>query len=167
MLCKIYLNIWSSFWGPFLTSVALVENALYLAEKYGELNAFVALDKDIALAQSQQSDNRRKKGTLLGKLDGVPIAIKDNYLTKDYPTTACSDARPLEPSGMDATVVANLRQQGVVIFGKTNMHEWAYGATNNTSCFGVTRNPHNKDYITGGSSGGSGAAVASVLYGVH
>lgn len=144
-----------------VTSTELAKRSLDLATQFAELNAFASLNEQIVLAQADAATLRRKQGRHLSPVDGVPIAVKDNYLTQDYPTTACSDATPLEPSGIDATIVANLRAAGAVIFAKTNMHEWAYGATNNTSNIGVTRNPHNLDHITGGSSGGSAAAVAS------
>ena len=143
------------------TSTSLVMRALEFAELHKNLNPFVSLNRELVLDQARESDKRRNAGAALSSIDGIPIAIKDNYLTKDYPTTACSDARPLEPADIDATVVAKLRAAGAVIFAKTNMHEWAYGATNATSNIGVTRNPHNPDHITGGSSGGSGVAVAS------
>jgi len=143
------------------TALSLAKRSITRAEQNPDLNAFVALDEIIVLSQAEAATQRRKEGTTLSPIDGVPIAIKDNYLTQDYPTTACSDASPLEQGGIDATVVANLRAAGAVIFAKTNMHEWAYGATNNTSNIGITRNPHNLDHITGGSSGGSGAAVAA------
>ena len=142
------------------TARLLAEAALSRAQMLGDMNAFVALDPEKVLAAADASDARRAAGSTLGPLDGIPIAVKDNYLTADYPTTACSDARPLEPAGVDATLVARLRLRGAVIFGKTNMHEWAYGATNTTSSFGLTRNPHNPHHITGGSSGGSAVAVA-------
>lgn len=138
----------------------LAEAALVQAQVLRDLNAFVALDPEKVLAAANASDARRAAGTMLGPLDGIPIAVKDNFLTRDYPTTACSDALPLEHAGVDATLVARLREGGAVIFGKTNMHEWAYGATNTTSRFGPTRNPRNPDHITGGSSGGSAVAVA-------
>lgn len=144
-----------------LTASSLAKRSIDCAKQNLDLNAFAALDETIILSQAEAATQRREDGNALSPIDGVPIAIKDNYLTLDYPTTACSDAAPLEPKGIDATVVANLRAAGAVIFAKTNMHEWAYGATNNTSNIGVTRNPHNLDHITGGSSGGSGAAVAS------
>jgi aspartyl-tRNA(Asn)/glutamyl-tRNA(Gln) amidotransferase subunit A len=138
----------------------LAEAALDQAQALRDLNAFVALDPEEVLAAASASDARRAAGATLGPLDGIPIAVKDNFLTRDYPTTACSDALPLEDAGVDATLVARLRDGGAVIFGKTNMHEWAYGATNTTSRFGPTRNPRNPDHITGGSSGGSAVAVA-------
>ncbi|MEP3024652.1 MAG: amidase [Pseudoruegeria sp.] len=130
-------------------------------KKNAHLNAFAVIDSEHVLSQARASDERRKTGNQLSLIDGIPIAIKDNYLTIDYPTTACSDASPLEPSDIDATVVARLRVAGAVIVGKTHMHEWAFGATNSTSNIGRTNNPHNTSHITGGSSGGSAAAVAA------
>lgn len=147
------------------TSVSIAERALDRAAQNVHLNAFVTLDREVILRQATAADDRRSRGKSLGPIDGIPIAVKDNYLTQDFPTTACSGARPLEPSGVDSTIVANLRAAGAVIFGKTNMHEWAFGATNTTSSIGLTRNPHNPEYITGGSSGGSAAAVAAGIVG--
>ncbi|MBX9456924.1 MAG: amidase [Rhizobium sp.] len=148
------------------TASSLAEAALDCARTFSDLNAFVALDEPIVMQQARAADARRRLGTPLSPIDGVPIAIKDNYLTLDYPTTACSNALPSEPSGQDATVVAGLRSAGAIVFGKTNMHEWAYGATNSTSSFGATRNPRDTSRITGGSSGGSAAAVAAGIVAV-
>lgn len=144
-----------------ISATSLAERSIERAKEYASLNAFVTLNEAHILMQAKAAAKRRELDKPLSPIDGVPIAVKDNYLTKDYPTTACSNASPLEPKGVDATVIANLRAAGAIIFAKTNMHEWAYGATNNTSNIGVTRNPHNLDHITGGSSGGSGAAVAA------
>jgi aspartyl-tRNA(Asn)/glutamyl-tRNA(Gln) amidotransferase subunit A len=143
------------------TASSLAEAALGRARAFSDLNAFVAIDEPIVMRQAKAADERRRQGRPLSPIDGIPIAVKDNYLTSDYPTTACSNALPSEPSGQDATVVANLRRAGAVVFGKTNMHEWAYGATNSVSRFGPTKNPRDRSRITGGSSGGSGAAVAA------
>lgn len=143
------------------TPRSLAERALSRAEELIDLNAFVALDHRTVRAQAEAAAARRAAGEALSPIDGVPIAVKDNYLTQDYPTTACSRALPGEKEGVDATVVGNLRAAGAVIFGKTNMHEWAYGATNSTSSFGPTLNPRDPGRITGGSSGGSASAVAS------
>lgn len=148
------------------TPSSLVERALDVAERKAELNAFVALDRSIILEQAEAATTRRRLGCELSAIDGIPIAVKDNYLTRDYPTTACSHALPDDPGNIDASVVENLRRAGAIIFGKTNMHEWAYGATNSTSSFGPTKNPHDKNRITGGSSGGSAAAVAAGIVGV-
>jgi aspartyl-tRNA(Asn)/glutamyl-tRNA(Gln) amidotransferase subunit A len=144
-----------------VTAVELADHALMKASETKKHNAFVALDRDAVLEAAYQSDVRRKRAETYSDIDGVPIAVKDNYLTSDYPTTACSSKDSLFPNQIDATVVMNLRKAGAVIFGKTNMHEWAYGATNKVSAYGPTLNPHNPDFITGGSSGGSAAAVAA------
>lgn len=141
--------------------IELVERSILRMDQHHELNAFVAFDEDMVRASAQASMERRAVGKPLSSLDGVPLAVKDNYLTKDYPTTACSHALPLEPAGQDASIVANLRAAGAIILGKTNMHEWAYGATNGTSSFGPTRNPRDPSRITGGSSGGTAVAVAT------
>ncbi|PHQ71392.1 MAG: amidase [Sneathiella sp.] len=143
------------------TATSLAKRTLVRATQFAALNAFVSLDESIVMAQAKAATLRREAGKPLSPIDGIPIAVKDNYLTKDYPTTACSNAGPLESSDVDATIVANLRAAGAIILGKTNMHEWAYGATNSTSNIGATYNPHNLAHITGGSSGGSAAAVAS------
>jgi aspartyl-tRNA(Asn)/glutamyl-tRNA(Gln) amidotransferase subunit A len=148
------------------TASSLAEAALARATAFADLNAFVAIDEAIVMRQAGAADERRRRGQPLSTLDGIPIAVKDNYLTMDYPTTACSKALPKEPAGSDATVVANLRRAGAVVLGKTNMHEWAYGATNSVSAIGPTRNPRDKSRITGGSSGGSGAAVAAGIVSV-
>jgi aspartyl-tRNA(Asn)/glutamyl-tRNA(Gln) amidotransferase subunit A len=141
------------------TALSLAEHVVQAARAQSHLNAFAALDEQRVLTQATASDKRRREGRALSVLDGVPIAVKDNYLTRDYPTTACSRALRLE-TGEDATIVARLRAAGAVIVGKTNMHELAYGATNTTSTAGATRNPLNPAHITGGSSGGSAVAVA-------
>lgn len=147
------------------SAVTLTEAALAVADAHASLNIFAALTPKVALAQARASDARRAAGQTLGPLDGLPLAVKDNYLTADYPTTACSNALPDPVPGADARMVANLRAAGMVILGKTNMHEWAYGATNDTSTAGATRNPRDPAHITGGSSGGSGAAVAAGVVG--
>jgi len=93
-------------------------------------------------------------------MHGIPVAVKDNYLTQDFPTSAGSLVKHPHAQ-VDSAPVRNLRGQGALIVGKTNMHEWAYGATNEVSAQGRTCNPWDLTRITGGSSGGSGAAVAA------
>ncbi len=140
----------------------LVSSCLDRIEKTQETtNAFVALNPELALETARKLDLHFGQGQISGPLHGIPVAVKDNYLTADYPTTACSKIYPDNPIGLDSTMVAKLRSAGAVIIGKTNMHEWAYGATNEESSFGATRNPWNSNHITGGSSGGSGAALAA------
>lgn len=125
-----------------------------------EINAFASWDRLLTLQQAKQLDDLAARGESAGPLHGVPIAAKDNYLTSDFPTSAGSLVEHSHEAN-DAASVANLRAQGALIIGKTNMHEWAYGATNEVSSQGRTCNPWSLDRITGGSSGGSGAAVAA------
>jgi aspartyl-tRNA(Asn)/glutamyl-tRNA(Gln) amidotransferase subunit A len=124
-------------------------------------NAFIAFDAEKALARASTVDALRGTGKTMGVLSGIPLAVKDNYLTLDFPTTAGSRVYDANPPKSDARTVALLREAGAIVLGKTNMHEWAYGATNKISAKGPTRNPWNTQHITGGSSGGSGAALAA------
>ncbi len=144
-----------------VSAMELAEVALQQAAEKSVLNAVVSLDPEIVRRQAAESDERRASGQTLSEIDGICIAVKDNFWTKDYPTTACSNATPRVPEKTDAFVIAKLRSAGAIIFAKTNMHEWAYGATNATSNIGPSRNPHNIEYTTGGSSGGSAAMVAA------
>ncbi|CAD7047547.1 amidase [Pseudorhizobium halotolerans] len=147
------------------TAVSLAARALDKARVMADLNAFVALDEDAVMSQAKAARARRDAGRPLSPIDGIPIAVKDNFFTAGFPTTACSRTGVVDDGTRDARLVANLRRAGAVIFGKTNMHEWAYGATNSTSSFGPTANPCDRTRITGGSSGGSAAAVAGGIVG--
>lgn len=127
------------------------------------INAYITVDGERALKEAAESDDRRRKGMTLSAWDGVPVAIKDNICTKGLRTTCGSGIlRDFIPP-YDATVYRKLRGHGFVTLGKTNMDEFAMGSTTETSFFGVTRNPHNTGHVPGGSSGGSAAAVASML----
>lgn len=125
------------------------------------LNAFVHVDAEGALHAAEAADESIARGGWLGPLHGIALAVKDNYLTAGLPTTACSRVLEGYVPGADATAVARLRAAGAILVGKTNMHEWAYGGTNELSAFGPARNPWHTAHITGGSSGGSGAALAA------
>jgi aspartyl-tRNA(Asn)/glutamyl-tRNA(Gln) amidotransferase subunit A len=127
------------------------------------LNAFVHVDAAGALRAAAAADEAIGRGGWQGPLHGIPLAVKDNYLTAGLPTTACSRVLAGYVPGTDATAVARLRAAGAIVIGKTNMHEWAYGGTNEVSAFGPARNPWHPEHITGGSSGGSGAALAARL----
>ncbi len=126
-----------------------------------KLNAFVTLLPEPAMADARAAEERLGRGKRLGPLDGVPFAIKDLYETKGIRTTAGSKILADYVPAEDATCIRRLREQGVVLLGKLNMHEWAFGVTNVVSHFGPTHNPWALDRITGGSSGGSGAALAA------
>jgi aspartyl-tRNA(Asn)/glutamyl-tRNA(Gln) amidotransferase subunit A len=127
------------------------------------LNAFITVTSEAALAQARDAETEIRRGRWRGPLHGVPIALKDIVDTKDLRTTAASavfkDRVPTE----DAEVVRRLRAAGAVLLGKLNLHEFAYGGTSITSFFGAVHNPWRTDCIAGGSSGGSGAAVAAGL----
>ena len=127
------------------------------------LNAYITVTGEDALAEARILDSEQRNGHLRGPLHGIPIALKDNIDTSGSPTTAASavfrDRIPHE----DAEVARRLRDAGAIIVGKLNLHEFAAGGTGHVSAFGATRNPWDLDRVPGGSSSGSGAAVAGRL----
>ncbi len=128
-----------------------------------KVNAFVTLTETEALATARDAEAAIRRGEYRGPLHGIPIGHKDLYWTKDVRTTAGSRVREHFVPAEDATVVARYRAAGAVMLGKLNTHEFAYGPTNEHSMFGPSRNPWDLARITGGSSGGSGAAIALSL----
>lgn len=132
-----------------------------IEEKDKELNCYVTVDKEGALRQAAKVQEKIEKGELTGPLAGVPVALKDNLCTAGLLTTCASRILYNFVPTYTAEAVINLQKAGAVILGKTNMDEFAMGSTTETSAYGVTRNPHNTDYVPGGSSGGSAAAVAA------
>ncbi len=140
----------------------VVREALGRAERVqGELNAFITLCGEEALAQARALDARRAVGEVLGPLAGVPIAVKDNICTRGVRTTAGSKSLETFIPPYDATVVARLEAAGAVVIGKTNLDEFGMGSSNEHSAFGAVRNPWNPERVPGGSSGGSAAVVAA------
>ena len=125
-----------------------------------ELNAFITVTGEAALAAAARADEARAAGRG-GPLTGVPLAHKDIFCTEDVLTTCGSKMLANFVSPCDATVVAGLRQAGTVMLGKLNMDEFAMGSSNETSYFGPVRNPWDTARVPGGSSGGSAAAVAA------
>ena len=125
-------------------------------------NAFLDIDSEVTLAQAQASDARIAAGTG-GCLEGVPIAHKDVFVTRDFATTAGSKILNGYRSPFDATVVDRLRTAGMVTLGKVNCDEFAMGSANENSAYGAVTNPWDTSRIPGGSSGGSAAAVAARL----
>ncbi len=133
----------------------------HIAATDGELNSFLHVSSEEALAAAGEVDAARGRGDDLGPLAGVPLALKDVFATRGIPTTCGSKILEGWRPPYDATVVSRLRAAGVVVLGKTNMDEFAMGSSTENSAYGPTRNPWNTSRIPGGSSGGSAAAVAS------
>jgi aspartyl-tRNA(Asn)/glutamyl-tRNA(Gln) amidotransferase subunit A len=128
-----------------------------------KLNAFICRLPELAVTQARAAERRLSKGKRLGPLDGIPFAIKDLYETKGIRTTAGSKILADHVPTQDAACVRRLREAGAVLLGKLNMHEWAFGGTTVVSHFGPCHNPWNLERIAGGSSGGSGVALAASL----
>jgi aspartyl-tRNA(Asn)/glutamyl-tRNA(Gln) amidotransferase subunit A len=127
----------------------------------GDVHAFVTVDEENALRKAEQVQKAIDAGELTGSLAGVPVAIKDNMCTQNLKTTCSSKILENFMPMYTAEAVLNLEKAGAVVIGKTNMDEFAMGSTTETSAFGATYNPWNTDYVPGGSSGGSCAAVAA------
>ena len=145
-----------------ITSEKLTENCLAtIAELNPKLNAFILVMAEPALARARQADKEIAAGKYLGPLHGIPISLKDLIDLEGTPTTAGSLLRKNHVAASDAVVTRRLRDAGAVFVGKTNLHEFAFGTTNEDSAFGPARNPHDPLRVPGGSSGGSAIAVAT------
>lgn len=129
----------------------------------GDVHAYLAVTEDEAHRAAKRSDERRFRGEVVGALDGVPIALKDNISTQDIPTTAGSKMLEGYLPPQDATVAERVKRAGMVLLGKTNLDEFAMGSSTEYSAFGPTKHPTHPDRVPGGSSGGSAAAVARDL----
>ena len=147
-----------------LSPLELTDACITRAERLDpKLNAFFTRTFDSARQEAKAATDEIARGAYRGPLHGIPFALKDLFETAGVRTTAGSPLRENYVPAQDAHVVARLREAGVVLLGKLNMHEWALGATNINSYFPSPKNPWATDHITGGSSGGSGAAIAAGL----
>lgn len=143
------------------TSEALTRSCLAAIERDRGLNAWTWVDTEGALAAARASDARRTEGRPLGRLDGVPVAIKDNIDVAGMPTSLGLPAREVAHAPGDAAVVDRLRGAGVVLLGKTNLDEAMLGTVGCNPTFGDVGNPVHAGRAAGGSSAGSAAAVAA------
>lgn len=143
-----------------IKAVDLVREALEKAKKYEEYHCFISMNEARALERARDIDERIARGEKVGRLAGVPYALKDNYLSHEGETTAA--ARMLEdfPSPITATAVARLEAEGAIMIGRANLDAYAHGSSTENSYFGVTHNAHDMERVAGGSSGGSAVAVA-------
>ena len=146
-----------------LTTPTQSVSALLDAIAASGLNTFISVDQDSAMAAAGHSDRVLEKGGTLGRLHGVPIAIKDLIDVAGMRTTMGSEQYVDNLATQDAVVVGRLRAAGAIIVGKTNTHQFAYGPTGDRSHFGAVRNPWDPSRVSGGSSSGSAAALAAGL----
>lgn len=146
------------------SSVDLTEAHITACEAATGLNAFITPTFDLARAQAQASDDRRKSGDI-GKLEGAPLGMKDLFCTEGVKTTAASKILGDFTPPYESTVSGNMKADGMVMLGKLNLDQFAMGSANETSCFGPVINPwrNDVDLVPGGSSGGSASAVAADL----
>jgi len=132
----------------------------HLKKRNKKINAFITVNEEQALLQAEQVDKKIRQGQELEILEGIPLAIKDNILVKGMKATAGSKILQFYLAPYDATVIKKLREKGVIFLGKTNLDEFALGASGENSYFGPTKNPYDLKRVPGGSSSGSAAAVA-------
>jgi aspartyl-tRNA(Asn)/glutamyl-tRNA(Gln) amidotransferase subunit A len=129
----------------------------------GKLHSFITLTADFARQQARQAEQELRSGTDRGPLHGIPIALKDLYMTKGIRTTCHSAVLEHWVPDVDATTFTKLQKGGAILLGKLGMHEFAFGGPSIDAPFPAVRNPWNTDHIPGGSSSGSGAALAAGL----
>jgi aspartyl-tRNA(Asn)/glutamyl-tRNA(Gln) amidotransferase subunit A len=143
-----------------VSALETAQHFLARGRQHAALGAYLATDPDVTLAQARAADQRIAAGEAAPLL-GVPIAHKDIFVTKDFPSTAGSKMLEGYLSPFDATVVRKLAEAGAVTLGKLNCDEFAMGSSNENSAYGLVQNPWDKSRIPGGSSGGSAVAVAA------
>ena len=140
-----------------ITPTTLVEEAFANIESHKELNAYITLNKEEALKQAKELENMEVDNILFG----LPIAVKDNIVTKNLRTTCASHMLDNFIPIYDAFIVEKIKEKHMIIIGKTNMDEFAMGSSSRTSYFGAPKNPWNHEKISGGSSGGSATTISA------
>ncbi|MBO7657619.1 Asp-tRNA(Asn)/Glu-tRNA(Gln) amidotransferase subunit GatA [Candidatus Saccharibacteria bacterium] len=143
-----------------VTATRLVQDALDKAHEFEDYNIFTFLDEKGALEKAAEIDAKIAAGEKVGRLAGVPFAIKDNFLAPFGDTTASAHILQGFPSPITATAVAKLEAEGAIPIGRTNLDAFAHGSSTENSYFGPTLNSHDRERVAGGSSGGSAVAVA-------
>ena len=141
-------------------AVDLVRAALDKAKEYEDYHCFISMNEARALERAREIDEKIAKGEKVGRLAGVPYALKDNYLSPEGVTTAAARMLDNFPSPITATAVAKLEAEGAIMIGRANLDAYAHGSSTENSYFGPSHNAVNFDHVPGGSSGGSAAAVA-------
>jgi Asp-tRNA(Asn)/Glu-tRNA(Gln) amidotransferase A subunit family amidase len=144
-----------------ISAEQLADALLARAVAFANLNAFITLDPDRVREAARKADKQRAAKASLGPLHGVPLALKDNLNTAETPTTGGTPGLANNRPKRNAFIVDKLFAAGAINFGKTNLHELAYGISNNNAAHGPARNPYAPDRIPGASSGGTGVAVSA------
>ena len=143
-----------------VTATRLVKDALAKAKHFEDYNIFTYLNEEGALKKAAEIDARIAKGEKVGKLAGVPYALKDNFLSPEGDTTASAHILEGCASPVTATAVEKLEAEGAIMIGRTNLDAFAHGSSTENSYYGPTLNSHDRERVAGGSSGGSAVAVA-------
>ena len=143
-----------------VTAERLVKDALTKAKHFEDYNIFTFLNEKEALKKAREIDAKIAKGEKVGRLAGVPYALKDNFLSPEGETTAAAHILEGFTSPITATAVKKLEDEGAIMIGRVNMDAFAHGSSTENSYFGPTLNSHDKERVAGGSSGGSAVAVA-------
>ena len=143
-----------------VSAVRLVEDAPKKAHEFEDYNIFTFLNDEAALKKAREIDAKIARGEKVGKLAGVPYALKDNFLSPEGETTASAHILQGLVSPITATAVAKLEAEGAIMIGRTNLDAFAHGSSTENSYFGPTLNSHDRERVAGGSSGGSAVAVA-------
>jgi len=145
-----------------VSPVSVAEETLRLIERLNpKINCYITVLRESALSEAEKSEKRLKEGVPLGPLDGVPIAVKDLFYIQGVRCTAGSKILASNVATYDSSAVRRLKAAGAVLVGTTNLHEFGAGVTNVNPHYGPVKNPWDETRVSGGSSGGSAAAVAS------